>query len=146
MTNQLSAAFLRAFLTASLSAISTGLATYQTGADNTTILVTAITAFVTPFITRGGLEGLYDTNRDKNGQVNNADVGAKARGGDDFEGELILAPRELWAEVGSDFLPIVGMRTNRKTKKIEYFVQGRSSAPYFVDDVDQIVDQPPARR
>jgi hypothetical protein len=155
MSDQLNAALIRSLITSFLSAIATGVATYGAGATQEQIIATAITAFITPLVTRGGIEGVYDANRDKNGQVNAADVGskantaqiaAKANAADDFEGDVIPVQRELWAEVGSEIVQVVGIRTNRKTKKIDYLIQPNAGgAPDFAERVDRTLNKPPSR-
>ncbi|MBA2364184.1 MAG: hypothetical protein H0V86_11715 [Chloroflexia bacterium] len=147
MTEQLSSAFVRALLTSLVSAGTTGIATWQTGADRAIILATTITAFLTPFVTRGGLEGFYDSNRHKNGQVRSGDVGYAIAGGkgtpaNAAAGQAIpLTEGPYWVEVGTENFRVLAARARASDGGMEYLVAKPGGTPHWVaqDDVDQVL-------
>jgi hypothetical protein len=73
---QYNAAFVRALILAICTGLLTALTTWQTSDDGKTIIIAAGTAAITAFLARWGVEGTYDTNRAKNGDVKPGDVGS----------------------------------------------------------------------
>ncbi len=147
MTEQLSSAFVRALLTSLVSAGTTGIATRQAGADRAIILATTITAFLTPFVTRGGLEGFYDSNRQKNGDVRSGDVGYQPAGVTGTGGGAVAAQAipltegPYWVEVGTENFRVIAARSSGSDDGTEYLVAKPGGTPHWVshDDGDQIL-------
>ncbi len=80
MSPQLMAAFERALWTAIPAAAMAALAVYATTEDWKPVIVAGLTAFFTPFVTRGAGEGSFDTLRNARGDVTDADVGSDIPG------------------------------------------------------------------
>jgi hypothetical protein len=72
------AAIVRGLVIAIPTAILTLLTTWSTTSETKTLVIAAGTSFIGTFLARSGIEGLYDTNRNKTGDVHAGDVGATA--------------------------------------------------------------------
>jgi hypothetical protein len=77
MSEQLKAAMVRGLVIAVPTAVLTTLTTWSQTDDGKTLLIAGATSFISTFLARSGLEGAYDTQRDRQGKVHPADVGAE---------------------------------------------------------------------
>jgi hypothetical protein len=76
LSEQVKAAAVRGLIIAVPTALLTFLTTWSTTGDAKTLVIATGTSFIGTFLARSGLEGLYDQNRAKNGDVHSSDVGA----------------------------------------------------------------------
>jgi hypothetical protein len=75
---QLQAAIFRGLIIAVPTAILTTLTTWSQTDDAKTLIIAGTTSLLSTFLLRSGLEGLYDTKRQNDGDVHPGDVGAQA--------------------------------------------------------------------
>jgi len=78
MSEQLKAAIYRGLIIAIPTGILTTLTTWSQTDDAKTLVIAGATSFIGTFLARSGLEGAYDTKRDREGNVHAGDVGAHA--------------------------------------------------------------------
>lgn len=71
----LNAALVRAFIISVLTGMGAGLAALQTGLDDRSAFLAGMSTFVAAFLARM-MEGGYDANRARTGDVQKSDVGA----------------------------------------------------------------------
>jgi hypothetical protein len=76
LSEQVKAAMTRGLIIAVPTAILTFLTTWSTTSEMKTLVIATGTSFIGTFLARSGLEGLYDQNRAKTGDVHAGDVGA----------------------------------------------------------------------
>jgi uncharacterized membrane protein YfcA len=76
LSAQLKAAIVRGLVIAIPTALLTTLTTWSQTNDVKTIVIAGGTSLVGTFLARSGIEGLYDTKRQQDGDVRAADVGA----------------------------------------------------------------------
>lgn len=76
LSAQLKAAILRGLVIAVPTAALTTLTTWSQTGDAKTLAIAGATSFLGTFLARSGLEGSYDTKRQREGEVHTADVGA----------------------------------------------------------------------
>ena len=77
LSEQLKAAMVRGLVIAVPTAILTTLTTWSQTDDGKTLIIAGATSFLSTFLARSGLEGAYDTQRDRAGNVHPGDVGAE---------------------------------------------------------------------
>ncbi len=78
MSSQFKAAIVRGLVIAVPTALLTALTTWSQTDDAKTLIIAGCTSFLGTFLARSGLEGAYDTKRDREGNVQAGDVGAGA--------------------------------------------------------------------
>jgi hypothetical protein len=74
-SEQMKVATIRGLIIAILTGLLTTLTTWSQSSDAKTLVIAGATAFISTFLARSGLEGMYDTNRDRAGDVHASDVG-----------------------------------------------------------------------
>jgi phosphoserine phosphatase len=78
MSEQLKAALVRGLIIAVPTGILTTLTTWSQTDDAKTLVIAGGTSLVGTFLARSGLEGAYDTKREREGNVHSGDVGGHA--------------------------------------------------------------------
>ena len=80
LSEQVKAAMVRGLIIAVPTGILTFLTTWSSTDEMKTLIIATGTSFIGTFLARSGIEGLYDTNRAKTGDVHPGDVGAGPQG------------------------------------------------------------------